>query len=78
MAADADGLMLATTSSDKSLKVYDVVNFGMIFLLLSSYPGRHDQHDEARIQPNSVRVDSFARRGHCRYRLVRLSQLNIF
>lgn len=28
MSASADGLVLATTSNDGSLKIYDVVNFG--------------------------------------------------
>lgn len=28
MSASADGLVLATTSNDSSLKIYDVINFG--------------------------------------------------
>ena len=32
LAADEEGLILATTSSDKSLKIYDVIGFGNIAL----------------------------------------------
>ena len=29
IAASADGLLLATVSNDQSLKIYDIVNFGL-------------------------------------------------
>jgi hypothetical protein len=33
MQASSDGMYLATTSNDKALKVYDVVNFGQVAAL---------------------------------------------
>ena len=58
MAVSADGMMLATTSTDKALKIYDVENFGARSwpLLDRRAPAcsrpwvvapRHDQHDPA-------------------------------
>ena len=35
MSASSDGLLLCTVSDDKSLKVFDVVNFGKQFSLIN-------------------------------------------
>ena len=56
MSVSADGMLLCTTADDKSLKVFDVINFGEcpqslnnVVITLNLF--RHDQHVSSQVCP---------------------------
>ncbi len=64
LSASADGFLLATTSSDHSVKTYDVINFGLFcdvkmrlcvaHIALSFSFDRHDEHEESGVRSLAV------------------------
>ena len=55
MSVSADGMLLCTTADDKSLKVFDVINFGkhhssIAGVIMAGYHlCRHDQHVSSQV-----------------------------
>ncbi|CAG8504844.1 42642_t:CDS:10 [Gigaspora margarita] len=64
ISVSADGLLLATTAIDKALKVYDVINFGNIYI----YDGRGDStplHVLSNIHSSPVHLMAYNEAYHC-------------